>query len=83
LRSRANISAASASVPGSASIRSSPWSEARQPRSWKKEWRFSSACSRLSQVEIETAAAASSFSSQVVQPATSSTMTALSGRQVG
>ena len=82
-RSRANSACASTSVKGSASRRSRPWSEARQPRSWKKPWRFSSASSSASQVPIETPDAASSFPTQAVQAARSSTMTALSGRQVG
>ena len=82
-RSRAKSACASMSVTGSASMRSRPWSEARQPSSWKKPWRLSSASSSESQVPIETPDAASSFSTHAVQAPRSSTMTALSGRQVG
>ena len=82
-RSRAKRPAATSSVNGSASIASRPWSEARQPRSWKNEWRFSSAARSASQVPIEAPAAFSSFPSQAVHAGRSSTKNALSGLQVG
>ena len=62
-RSRANSPAATSSVNGTASIVSRPWSEARQPRSWKNVCRFSRAARSASQVPIETPAAFSSFPS--------------------
>jgi hypothetical protein len=70
-------------VNGSASITSRPWSEARQPLSWKNVWRFSRASSSCCQVPIEAPAAFSSFSTHAVHAARSSTRTALSGRHVG
>ena len=83
-RSRSKSSTRSRRPNGSASSVSRPWSDARQPSSWKAVWRFSSAARSSSQRADRGACAAfSSFPTHAVHAARSSTSTALSGRHVG